>query len=125
MEDSQRGTLHVILTKGSDLALEVSADARQHLKLTSAAVGEFAGRYEDSVGLKANIGASSDPRVVAAAVNAQIQTLTPALLSSGRTWTLYLFFTANMPLCYLHSAPSTSRMKAQSAMITFHHFQHI
>ena len=83
VEDSQRGTLHVVLTKGSDLALEVSADARQHLKLTNASVGEFAGRYEDSVGLKADIGAASDPRSVAAAVNAQIQSLTPTLLSSG------------------------------------------
>lgn len=84
MEDSQRGTLHVILTKASDLALEVSEQARQHLRLTSRAVGEFAGRYEDSVGLKADIGTSSDPRAVAASINAQIQSLAPNLVTSGK-----------------------------------------
>lgn len=84
VEDSQRGTLHVVLTKGSEMALEVSPDARQHLKLTSQAVGEFAGRYEDSVGLRAGIGNSSDPRAVAASINAQIQSLAPHLFSSGK-----------------------------------------
>ena len=74
----------MILTKGSDAALEVSAEARYHLKQASKVVGDFAGRYEDSVGLKADIGASSDPRTVAAAVNAQIQSLAPALTHSGQ-----------------------------------------
>lgn len=83
VEDSQRGTLHVVLTKGDDTALEVSPEACQHLQLTSRAAGEFAGRYEDSVGLKTDLGASSDPRSVAAAIDAQIQSLSPKLLGSG------------------------------------------
>lgn len=73
----------MVLTKGSEQALEVSPEARQHLKLTSRAVGEFAGRYEESVGLRSDIGTSSDPRSVAASINAQIQSLSESLLNSG------------------------------------------
>ena len=74
----------MVLTKGSDVALEVSDHARKHLKPTSAAVGEFARQYEESVGLKADIMASSDPRAVATAVDAQVQSLTSSLVAGGK-----------------------------------------
>ena len=84
VEDSQRGTLHVVLTHGNDAALQISTDARQHLQVSSAAVSKFAGRYEESTGLKADICTSTDPRAVAASAHAQIQSLSSQLNSGGK-----------------------------------------
>lgn len=84
VEDSHRGTLHVVLTQGNDTALDISSEARRHLQVVSPAVDHFAVRYDESTGLKADMGASSDPRAVAAAANAQIQSVSQQLFNAGK-----------------------------------------
>ena len=77
MGDSERGTLHVVLTKSNDNALRVSKAAEPYLNLVSQAAGKFAASIAGDATVPA------DPRAVAAAVTAQIQQLTPELLAAG------------------------------------------
>jgi hypothetical protein len=95
VEESQRGTLHVVLTTGSDSALKVSPEAEYFMDHSSPAVLKFSATYEDAVPPNRDTTISSHPGEVATAVDAQIQYLAPSLLSAG---TPLLRFGVNSPL---------------------------
>ena len=82
MGDAERGTLHVILTKGDDSAFRVSNSALDHLATAS----QVAGHVTSSAAWYSEAEAGHvDTRIAATAVTAQVHSLTPALLSAGES----------------------------------------
>ena len=72
-----RGTLHVMLTKPGEAGLALSKDAEAAREAAAAAVACF---HEAATGESL---VNADPRATAAAVDAQLRAVQPALLDAG------------------------------------------
>lgn len=76
--DSERGTLHIVLTKGNDTALRLTREAEAFVREATVDAAALAGTVAQGDAL-----AATDPREVATAVAAQVQEMTPSLLAAG------------------------------------------
>ena len=74
--DTERGTLHVIVTKDDESALRLSETARAAMPAEPAKVANYLHGTDDS-----NF---TNPGAVAAAVTAQVRAVTPELLEAGK-----------------------------------------
>lgn len=79
--DAERGTLHVILSRGDDGAFRVCDDALKHLETAGKVAHHLASSaawgHNNSVG-------HVDSRIASTAVVAQVHSLTPALDRAGK-----------------------------------------